>query len=53
MTQRSLDNWYARIVKRAAVSGWDDPDVRRELQSLWHAEDSFGAYAQVPHEVAR
>ena len=48
MTQRDLNARYERIVKRAAVSGWRDPEVRRELRSLWHAEDSFGAYAQLP-----
>ena len=47
MTQRDLNAWYERIVKRAAVSGWDHADVWRELRSLWHAEDSFGAYAQL------
>ena len=47
MTQRDLNNWYERIAVKAADRGWDDPDVRQELRSLWHAEDSFGAYAQL------
>ena len=46
MTQRDLNKWYARIAAKAAERGWRDPYVRRELRSLWHAEDSFGAYAQ-------
>ena len=48
MTQQALNAWYARIAAKAANRGWDDPDVRRDLQALWHAEDSFGAYAKVP-----
>ena len=48
MTQRDLNKWYARIAAKAADRGWDDPAVRRSLRALWHAEDSFGAYAKVP-----
>ena len=48
MTQRDLNAWYKRIAVKAADRGWDDEGVRRELRALWHAEDSFGAYAQVP-----
>lgn len=50
MTQRDLNKWYARIAAKAAALGdlgWFAEDVRRELQALWRAEDSFGAYAQV------
>ena len=48
MTQRSLDAWYSRIAAKAADRGWRDQTVRRSLRALWRAEDSFGAYAQVP-----
>ena len=48
MTQRDLNKWYERIAVKAADRGWRDAEVRRELRALWHAEDSFGAYAQVP-----
>ena len=47
MKQRDLDNWYERIATKAADRGWDDAEVRADLQALWHAEESFGAYAQV------
>ena len=47
MTQRDLNDWYSRIAAKAAARGWRDDDVRRELRSLWRAEDSFGAYAQM------
>ena len=52
MTQRDLNAWYARIAAKAAARGWRDADVRRSLRALWHAEESFGAYAQVTSEVA-
>ena len=50
MTQRDLNKWYARIAAKAAALGdlgWFDAGVCRSLRALWHAEDSFGAYAQV------
>ncbi len=49
MTQRDLNKWYERIAAKAAALGdlgWFDSDVRADLRALWHAEDSFGAYAQ-------
>ena len=48
MTQQQLNAWYERIAAKAAALGWFDPAVRRSLRALWRAEDSFGAYAQVP-----
>jgi len=50
MTQQQINEWYARIAAMAAAlgdPGWFNWDVRRELRALWHAEESFGAYAQM------
>ncbi len=51
MTKQQINEWYARIAAKAAALGdlgWFDPDVRRELRALRHAEESFGHYAQGP-----
>ena len=48
MSQTTLNLWYARIAEKARTVGWDDPDVRAYLYSLWREEETEGAYAQIP-----